>query len=843
MRAADPLALSGAGAQGCSLISTERLIVAKRRTTTRSTTAPAGRRRRFWNYPRANVGKVRRWLPSWRFILGTFLLGVGVVVGVGAMAYYTTEVPGQLPDAKQQTSTVYWSDGTTPMVDWYTDDRTIIEYSSLPQCDGQPQAPSAEPGVGQACIGNAVVASEDSTFWTNSGVDPRGMARALINNLRGGARQGGSTLTQQYVERYYEGTTTSYAGKAREAILALKIAKKDSKEVIIGNYLNTIYFGRGANGIEAAANNYFGIPAAQLNYSQAAFLSGIIPSPNRYDKEDGVAWAQKRWQRSINRMAEAGYITPEQKAAAVFPAEGTEGGLIAKKADDRMAGTDGYLIQMVRDELISQGYTDAKLDGDGLKIVTTFDKPMQDAAVATMLSVYDQDPKPSPYLGGALVSIDPATGSVRALYGGKNYLPQEGDPNTGQFNNATQGKPQPGSTFKPFTLIAALEQGHSLNETFDGKSGLKLPGWDKPLGNFSGQSFGQIDLVKATAFSVNTVYAALNAEVGPESTAWAAYQAGIGRHTKPNLTEDDISSVIETNQANVLGTSPVRPVDLATAYATIAARGTYTPWHVVDQVIDSDGAVVFRAADAYQPVPGAITADAADGATYAMQHVVTTKGASGNPARKLDRPVAGKTGTTQENKSAWFAGFTPQLVTVVGLFQSPDDGSQGNVPITAFGKWAKKEITGGSWPVEAWTSYMTTALQGQPVQEFPKYTPKKPLPTETPSAEPTETVAPSPEPTPEPTPEPEPTPDYVPVPAVGGQGRDAAFSALKAAGFNVSEQRDYSDTVPAGNVISTLPAAGNAAPRGSSIVVIVSEGPKPQPPGPNPAPNKPAGGG
>lgn len=800
---------------------TERLIVAKRKTKP-SASAPTGRRRRFWNYPRRGLGPVRRWLPSWRFIVGSFLLVIGVGVGLGAAAYYTTKVPETLPGVGQETSTVYWSDGTTVMTDFFVEDRTIIEYSTLLTCDGQPQFESATPGTGEGCPANAVVASEDSTFWTNPGVDLKGTARALVNNLTGGPRQGGSTITQQYVERYYTDTETSYAGKAKEAILALKIAESQSKQEIIGNYLNTIFFGRGAYGIEAASQAYFGIPAASLDYNQSAFIAGIIPSPNRYDNnpETGPAWAQERWQRSINRMAEFGYITPEQKAAAVYPTT------IEITKDNRMAGPNGHLIQMVLDELAAQDFSEEDIYGGGLQIVTTFDVGMQAQAIATMDGVYLQDPAPAQELRGTLVSIDPASGAVKALYGGQDYLA------VSQYNNAVQGSAQPGSTFKPFTLLGALEKGHDLNETYDGNSPRSFGKWK--VANFGYQSFGTINLTKATAFSVNTVYAELNMEIGPETTAWTAYRAGIGRHGKPGLTEDTVSEVLQVNDANVLGTDNVHPVDLATAYATIAANGVYHPWHVLETVTNSDGETRFLATNAYQGEQ-VFEPELAHGTIHAMEQVVEMKGASGNPARDLDRPVAGKTGTSNDNVSAWFAGFTPQLVTTVGLFQIPVDDpstpdvdeSKGNASITPFGKWSRKEITGGTWPVEAWTEYMNAVMGDAEVLDFPKYTPKKPQPSESPSVEPTEELPV------------EEIPETVPVdgtvPAVAGMSRESAIGALQQAGFGIIETMEHSATVPAGTVIRSSPAGGTA-PAGTSISIVVSSGPEVRPvPTPTPS--------
>lgn len=261
----------------------------------------AGRRGRgnrggFFNYPRAGKGPVARWLPGWRFLLGAFLLAVAVGGSVLAYAYATTTVPTPADFARAQTTRVYYADGETEMGSFAEYDRQIVDLETLP-----------------AFVGQAVVASEDRRFYENNGVDLRATARALWNNVRGGATQGGSTLTQQYVERYYMGTTTSLTGKVREAILALKIDASQSKETILENYLNTIYFGRGTYGIERAAQEYFGKPAAELGVSEAALLAGIVPAPSAWDPAVNPERAQARWNRTLDYMVTEGYLSQEER--------------------------------------------------------------------------------------------------------------------------------------------------------------------------------------------------------------------------------------------------------------------------------------------------------------------------------------------------------------------------------------------------------------------------------------------------------------------------------------------------------------------------------------------------
>ncbi|MCB7135788.1 transglycosylase domain-containing protein [Cellulosimicrobium marinum] len=755
--------------------------------------APASTRgrRRFFDYPRSRVTGFRRWLPSWRVVVGTMLAGVALVTGVLVAAWFTTDVPDELPSVDSQTSTVYWQDGETTMGTYAVENREIIDFGTLPDY-----------------VGNAVVASEDRSFWTNSGIDVKGIARAFYNNLRGGDLQGASTITQQYVERYYTNTVTDYAGKAREAILALKITQQQEKPEILGNYLNTIYFGRGAYGIEAAADKYYGKPAAELTLSESAMIAGIIPNPTNWDPANNPEQAEIRWDRTLDLLLEDGHISAADHQAALdagFPET------VEYVRSDKYGGPTGYLLTMVEQELEENGITFDALQSKGYQVTTTVDPAMQEAAVAAANSIprtEEDDPNPaSENLRAAIVSMDPADGSIRALYGGTDAVSQS-------YNNATMGAAQGGSTFKPFTLVAALEEGRTLEERFDGNSPKTFPeandGQDWPVQNFgagSGVSWGNIDLTTATANSVNTVYAELNIETGPEKTAEVAHRAGI-----------DEDTVVDDNAANVLGTATVTPLELTNAYATFAAQGMRSTPHIVASVTDARGNLVYEGPGAGKRTKQ-FEPDVMAAATYAMTQVVEE--GSGEPAQALERPVAGKTGTSNANRSAWFAGYAPQLATVVGLYQSGPDGEQEQ--ITPFGQWAGSSITGGTWPVEAWTSYMQAALADTPVEEFPEYTPPKPVvPTETPTEAPTEEPAEE-----EPTEEPEPEqPENVTVPAdLVGRTVDDARAALQTLGLRAQVTEEWSNE-PRGIVISAG-SGGAAVPPGSTISLVVSKGPDP----------------
>ena len=646
------------------------------------------------------VRSPRRVGVFWKILLGLFLTGVTAVLGVFAWAWLTIKVPNNLDTVNDQLTTIFYSDGVTPLGTLAKERRILVNYKDLPEY-----------------VGNAVVASEDQTFWTNMGVSPKGIARAFYTNVRYGTRQGGSTITQQYVERYYTDSVSDYVGKAKEALLAMKITHKEEKEEILEGYLNTIYWGRGTYGIEAASQAYFGHPASELTVSEAALLAGIIPSPSRWDPSVNEAQAKARWQRTLDYMVSSDYITQKQADKAKFPKY-----LPKPNYAGANAGQAGYLINEVVRELrqAPQFANDPEtIETRGLHIVTTIDKKLQDEAV----KIWDEIPREgkgaaSPQLQMALVSLNPTNGEYKALYGGQDYA-------TVQFNYATDGRAQAGSTFKPFTLIAALEDGHQLYERFNGNSGIPIEGWDSKsnLRNYGGISYGTIDLLKATEQSVNTVYAQLNIEVGPQKTADVAHKLGI-----PNVTDPNMPGYIAGNPANVLGTASVRPVDLARAYATIAGQGFEITPHIVREVSTLNGDLIYRGnTERVQVADPEIMA----ATTYALEQVV--KYGSGKTASQLKGPegerrdIAGKTGTANENLAAWFAGYTPQLVTVVGLHQDTEDG-RGEESITPFGKW--REMTGSSFPVTAWTEFMQVALEGVPVEKFPAYTPPPAPPVE-----------------------------------------------------------------------------------------------------------------
>lgn len=745
----------------------------------------SGRRRRLIDYPRSGRTGLSRWLPSWRFLLGGCLGLVFLAFGALVAFYVTLKVPSPNAAVNYQTSTVYFADAAQgqrgqQMGQFAQQKRDIVPADTIPKY-----------------VGEGLVAMEDRTFYQNSGIDVKGIVRALVNNVSGGSQQGASTLTEQYVKNYLIGRTkTDYVGKLREAMLAVKISKTESKDEILGRYLNTIYLGRDSYGIQAAAQAYFGVDAKNLTIEQAALLVGITPSPNSWDPATAPDKAEARWNLVLDAMVDQGYLEASKRATLKFPAT------IAYKPSNTMAGTNGYLLQMVLDELQSDmGLSRDDVNRGGYTVVTTIDPKVQAEAVRAAGDVYDGSlagAAPDSKLRVGITSVDPSNGGIVALYGGPDYLKDA-------RNTVTYEKIQAGSTFKPFTLVAALQKGIGLKTTFPGYSPQQPPGWDKKVQNFGNEQFGQIDLIKATADSVNTVYAQLNSEVGPDVSANVAAEAGV------TIPQPKVPS-------NVLGAGDVHVLDQASAYATFAAQGVYVKPHIVATVYNPDGSVAFTGGS---PGTRVFQPDVMADATYAMQAVVQ-QGLGTTYIKPLGVPIAGKTGTSTDNKSAWFVGFTPKIVTAVAMFQNGPDGKS-QVSITPFG--TSVQVTGGSWPSKLWADYMkpVLAMPGwQTSTAFPEpswvsATPTAPV-TQAPTSTPTQT----------PTQTPSATPTQVTVPDIRlGTLEADAQAALFAVGLQPRVTSAASTAVPAGRVLSVSPASGTVVKPGATVTLVISSGPPP----------------
>lgn len=621
------------------------------------------------NYPRQGVTGWTRWLPSLRLIGVGILTACVAVIGLFSIGYAITDVPEPNKEAAGQTSTVYYDDGETVLGSFKTEDRrnVTIDRISTP-------------------MQQAAIAAEDNSFYENRGISLKGLSRAVIGVVTDNYAGGGSTITQQYVKNFYLTNERTIDRKVKEMFIALKIDQELSKDEILANYLNTIYLGRQSYGIEVASKKYFDKPASELDVSESALLAAMIQRPGLADPAEEPDKYEDRFVYVLKNMAELGYITEEEADSTQMPE------VRAAQTDNQFEGPNGYLLDEVRKELKRNGIEDEVIDRGGLEITTTFSKKRMAAAVEAVEDL----PKLKEGMHVGLVSMDPETGGIVAMYGGRDFLER-------QHNAATEDITQAGSTFKPFTLVAGLENGFRLTDYLTGTSGtpMNYQGTRWSPKNYGGASYGPVSLLKATQSSINTAYAQLNIEVGPEKTVDVAERAGLPKNTKG----------LEKNAANVLGTASPTVKDMTTAYNTFAANGiAHTP-HTVRTAVTPEGVTLYEPdTEGKRKFDRNVMAET----TYALSRVVT--GGSGSYASTLGRPAAGKTGTSQDNYSAWFAGYTPNLTTAVALFR--DDGEGNPVAIGPYG--GRGSVTGGSFPTQTWTKYMKDALKGEPVEQFPK---------------------------------------------------------------------------------------------------------------------------
>jgi len=602
---------------------------------------------------------------------GLLLFGFFSLAGIATLvfAYFTVSIPDPNQFTTGQATIIQYADGSE-IGRLGAQNRVSVPLAKMP-----------------ITLRRAVLAAENKSFYTDHAVSPTGILRAVYYNLRGGSLQGGSTITQQYAKTAFLTPERTIKRKVKELVISIKLENTLSKDQILENYLNTIYFGRGAYGVEAAARQYFGRDVDQLTLSQTAVLASVLRSPGYYDPQYGEGNKKRlegRFDYVIKNMVSSKWITPAQAAKAKLP--------VIKNpiTGGEFAGPTGYLLMTIKNELAKLGFTEDQLLVGGLRVKTTFERAAQQAAVD---AVDTQAPKNAPAdLHIGLASVRPGTGEVVAMYGGKDYL-------TRQLNDATQGITMAGSTFKPFALIAGLEAGIGLDTIWNGDSPQIYDVEGKPyeVGNYGNKSFGPITLLKATASSVNTVYVPLGIQVGPDKVVEVARRAGI-----PN------SVAMMPTPSVVLGAASPHVLDVAAAYATFASQGVYAKPYFISTVSGRNGGVLFEAKPQGEQV---FSADVMADVTTALQAVVSV--GSGFEAKKLKRPAAGKTGTSQENASAWFSGFTPQLATSVSFYR--DDATK-----TLKGIGGLNSVTGGSFPARIWTRYMIGALKGQPVLQFPE---------------------------------------------------------------------------------------------------------------------------
>jgi penicillin-binding protein 1A len=649
----------------------------------------------------------------WGFLLVPLIIFAGLA-GTFVYVYAHTTLPDLPPGP--QTTYVYDRNGHLITTLNAEVKRTIIPIAQMP-----------------ADLQHAVIAIEDKNFYHEGGVSYIGILRAAIADLRHRQlQQGGSTITQQYVKNVYTGGERSFGRKIKEAILAVKLSHKLTKTQILEKYLNTVYFGEGAYGVQAAAETYWGIPASRLNTLQSATLAGLIRAPSTYDPVTSPRAAKERRNLVLAAMADQGYLTStEAQRLQSRPVR-----VLPRRAPNY---PHGYFVQYVSEALQSAFGTEETFTG-GLRVTTTLDSAMQAAAEK---AISDHLPSPTDP-AAALVAIDPLTGEIRAMVGGKDFTKQK-------INFATSAHRQTGSAFKPFTLTAAMEEKISLNSVWNGPPQIDIrdPRCRNPDGtdwmphNSADESAGTMRLVDATAHSVNTIFAQLVTVVGPEHVVDVAGRMGIESELRP------LCSI-------TLGAQSVTPLEMTDAYATLAARGVRHSPISIDQVKTSSGQVVFKANPKGEQALGQNDADLV---TYALQGVITH---GTGVAANIGRPAAGKTGTTDNYVDAWFCGYTPQLTACVWM------GYPKNELTSMVNVEGVYHVFGGTIPAMIWHDFMTAAMAGQPVKEFatPDFTGYNVNPPGSVSPTPSPTPAPSPSPSPKPPPPPSPSASPSPLPSL-----------------------------------------------------------------------------
>ena len=593
------------------------------------------------------------------------VLGLVALVGVG---YAMTDVPEPNDSAVAGATIITYADGGE-MGRVGSENRVPVDLAAVPED-----------------VQRAVLAAEDRNHYTDPGISPRGIARALFTNVRGGGvEQGGSSITQQYAKNAFLSSERTYTRKVKEVFIALKMSRTVSKDEVLEDYLNTIYFGRQASGIEVAAKNYFGKSAKDLTVAEGAVLAASIRSPAAYDPEKHPERARERWGYVLNGMVEQGWLDRGERERMQYPRV-----LPASAAlrNNDLSGPKGHIITKVMEELEARGFREDELSAGGLRVQSTIRRASQAAAEEAVREVVGD----AEGLQGALVSVKPTTGEVWAYYGGAT--------GTG-FDYASQGNGRPaGSSFKPYVLAAALKEGIGLRSRFDGNSPKEFPGTKEPVRNFGRRDFGRVDLVEATEQSVNTAYYELGLEVGPTKVKEMAHAMGIPTSVPLASAGGNVEGGI------ALGIYDVHVIDQAVGFATFANRGVPVEPLFVKSVSRGDD-VLYTAR--IRERPRALEEDVAADATYALRQVVEE--GTGTRARlRSGQQAAGKTGTTSDNYDAWFVGFTPQLSTAVWI------GTGQNQTIELEGV---NEVTGGSVSAGIWRDYTSAALEGQELERFP----------------------------------------------------------------------------------------------------------------------------
>ncbi len=594
-----------------------------------------------------------------------FLLFMIIVVGagcgfIGATMQSLPDVGTVKPAASSQIFDVKGNLLTTVHA---TENRLPVKISDIPKN-----------------LQNAFVATEDVRFYSHHGIDPQGILRAIwVNIIRQGVSEGGSTITQQLARNAFLSQDRTLKRKVQEALLAIEIERKYTKQEILEMYMNQIYFGQGAYGVQTASQIYFGKDVKDLTLAQASILAGLPQSPNYYSPFNNLKAAKQRQAIVLDQMAKYGYISQ----ATADEAKKEDIGLLSKPNSKHSYSEAGYFIDYII-ALVSEKYGEDAIYKDGLKIYTTLDQDMQNAAEAAMteLPTYYTDKNGIQQPQGALVAINPKNGYIVAMVGGRG---------TDSFNRAVMAERQPGSAFKPFVYLAALEKGMTPGTIIEDKA-TTYYGWTP--NNYTRSFSGKVTMRYALQHSLNIPAVQLAYEVGMDKVIEVAKRMGI-------TTLVTSGSGTDENLAAALGglTHGVKPIEMASAFGILANGGVRIDPIAITKIIDRNGQVIEEAAVEEKRV---VSAKDAYVLTNMMQSVIN--GGTGGNAY-IGRPAAGKTGTTDDSKDAWFVGFTPDLSAAVWL--GDDYGSE-----TLHG------ISGGTVPASIWQTFMSKALANVPPSDF-----------------------------------------------------------------------------------------------------------------------------
>ncbi|WP_405588353.1 transglycosylase domain-containing protein [Streptomyces sp. NBC_01092] len=681
-------------------------------------------------------GRIRR-LFTWKKILGTFLGFCLLAIGAFIALYLAVDVPtdNAAAQAAQRQSNVYkYSDGKTTLARDGEVNREIVDLSKVPKK-----------------VQRTFVAAENKTFYNDNGIDLKGTTRGVLNTLMGKGAQGGSTITQQYVKNYYLSQEQTVSRKLKEIVISLKVDRQMSKDDILAGYINTSYYGRGAYGIQAAAQAYYRVDAERLTVEQGAYLAALLQAPSQYDwqaaSETGRKLVTARWNYVLDNMVEEGWLSKAERQGMTELPQPKE-----PKPTAGREGQKGYLIELANRQLedqlmeekgLTRSQAEAAVEDQGWTITLNIDKKKQSelekAVKAQLTSKLDNKKrKVDANVQAGAVSVDPKTGKIVALYGGVDYFKH-------YTSNATRTDYQPASTFKPVILAAALEESAetrsgkpiTASTVYDGTS--KRPVLDAD-GNKVGfapeneddRDYGDITVQTAMNKSVNSVFAQLGVDVGMKNVMDVAGQLGMDTAKEQAVP------------AQTLGTMGASPLQMAGVYATLDNHGKQVTPGILKKAEHNSTTVAIPDPIGEQ----VISPEAADTVTSVLTGVVddgTAQQSVANNPKRNGQKVAGKTGTSDDNKSAWFTGYTPDLVTSVGLF---GEDAKTHAQTKMYGAGGFDRVNGGGFPAQIWSAYMFGVTdpdarfdldtdQGAAVQPTWTPTPSQEPTTEEPTEEPT----------------------------------------------------------------------------------------------------------